>query len=47
MGELLGIPDTVTQVALLPVAYHTGTTFRPGQRRPAAEITYFNGWKRR
>ncbi|CAB4870573.1 unannotated protein [freshwater metagenome] len=42
---LLGIPDTVTQVALTPVAYYTGDTFKPGTRRAAEEITYFNGWK--
>jgi nitroreductase len=45
VAELLGIPDTVTQVALLPVAYYTGDTFRPAPRRPATEITYFNRWK--
>jgi nitroreductase len=45
VAELLGIPDTVTQVALLPVAYYTGDTFRPAPRRPAREITYFNRWK--
>src|SRR5207248_970235 len=28
-AALLGIPDTVTQVALIPVAYHTGTDFKP------------------
>ena len=42
---LLGIPDTVTQVAMTPVAYYTGDTFKPGTRRPAEEVTYFNGWK--
>ena len=46
IGELLGIPDTVTQIALLPVGYYTGETFSPAPRRPAAEITYFNQWKR-
>jgi nitroreductase len=45
IAELLGIPETVTQVALLPVGYYTGDTFRPAPRRPAAEITYFNHWK--
>ncbi len=45
VAELLGIPDTVTQIALLPVAYYTGDTFRPAPRRPAREITYFNAWK--
>ena len=42
---VLGIPDTVTQVALTPVAYFTGDDFKPGTRRAAEEITYFNGWK--
>jgi nitroreductase len=45
-AALLGIPDTVTQVALLPVAYTKGTDFKPANRRPAEELTYFNGWKR-
>jgi nitroreductase len=45
VAELLGIPDTVTQIALLPVAYYTGDTFSPAPRRPAREITYFNRWK--
>lgn len=43
-GELLGIPDTVTQVALLPVAYTVGTKFSPAARRPASEITYWDTW---
>jgi nitroreductase len=46
-GELLGIPDTVTQVALIPVAYYTGTDFKPGKRRPPEEVTYWNGWRQR
>jgi nitroreductase len=45
VAELLGIPDTVTQVALLPVGFYRGTSFTPARRRPAAEITYFNRWK--
>jgi nitroreductase len=44
-GELLGIPDTVTQVALLPVAYTVGDDFKPANRRPVETITYVNGWK--
>ena len=43
-AELLGIPDGVTQVALLPVAYTVGDEFRPARRRPAAEVTYWNRW---
>ncbi len=45
VAELLGIPDTVTQVCLLPVAYYTGETFTPAPRRPAREVTYLNRWK--
>ena len=44
-AQILGIPDTVTQVALLPVAYTKGTDFKPATRRPAREITYWETWK--
>jgi len=47
IGELLGIPDTVTQVALLPVGFYTGEKFSPAARRPATSVTYFNHWRRR
>ncbi|HET9692712.1 MAG TPA: nitroreductase family protein [Acidimicrobiales bacterium] len=43
-AELLGIPDTVSQVALLPVAYTVGTDFKPAARRPVEEITFFDAW---
>jgi nitroreductase len=44
-GQLLGIPERITQVGLIPVGYYTGTDFKPVARRPAEEITYWNGWK--
>ncbi len=44
-AELLGIPDTVTQCALIPVAYTTGGDFKPADRRPVTDVTYFNAWK--
>jgi nitroreductase len=44
-NELLGMPDDVTAVALLPVAYTKGTDFKPAQRGPVERITYFNEWK--
>jgi len=47
VAEILGIPDTVTQTALLPVAYYTGEDFKPAPRRPVEEIVYVNGWKQR
>jgi nitroreductase len=44
VGALLGIPDTVTQAALIPVAYYTGDDFRPAARKPVEQVTYWNGW---
>ncbi|MGO9154174.1 nitroreductase family protein [Mycobacterium sp.] len=44
VAELLGIPATVTQAALFPVAYTIGTDFRPAQRPPAETITYWDSW---
>lgn len=44
-AELLGIPDNITQTALLPVAYFTGDDFKPAKRLPARENTYWNQWK--
>ncbi len=43
--ELLGIPDDVTQVALLPVGYTIGDDFSPAARGPVEHITYWNRWK--
>jgi nitroreductase len=45
VGDLLGIPKTVTQVGLLPVAYFTGQDFKPARRRDPEEITYWDAWK--
>jgi nitroreductase len=45
VAEILGIPESVTQVALLPVGYYTGDDFSPTPRRAAKEITFFNHWK--
>ena len=44
VAELLGIPDTVTQAALLPVAYTIGTDFRPAARPPAETVTFWESW---
>lgn len=46
-ASLLGIPDDVTQVALLPVAYTVGTDFKPTSRGPVEHITSFNRWKQK
>lgn len=44
-AEILGIPPTVSQAALIPVGYYTGDDFKPAKRRPAREVTYWNTWK--
>ncbi len=43
-AQLLGIPESVTQVALLPVAYTVGDEFRPAARPPVESITYWDEW---
>ena len=44
-AALLGIPDDVTQVALIPVAYTTGGDFKPAARPPIENITYWDSWE--
>jgi len=44
-AELLGIPPTVSQVAMTPVAWYTGDDFKPASRLPVEKVTYLNGWK--
>lgn len=46
VAELLGIPETMTQAALLPVAYFTGDDFKPAKRIPGREVTYWDSWGR-
>jgi nitroreductase len=44
-AKLLGIPyATVTQCALIPVAYAKGTSFRPAPRKPLDPILHVDGW---
>ena len=47
LHKLLGVPDSVTLAVMLPVAYYTGSDFRPARRLPATERTYWNAWGRR
>lgn len=44
VADILGIPDDMTQVALLPVAYYTGDSFVPAKRRDARTITHLDSW---
>jgi len=43
-AQVLGIPSNITQAALLPVAYTLGDDFKPANRPPASEITYWDTW---
>ena len=42
VAALLGIPDNVTQVALLPVAYTIGQDFKPAARPPMDQLASWN-----
>jgi nitroreductase len=44
IGAQLGIPPTVTQAALIPVAYYTGADFKPAPRTPVAQVTHWDHW---
>jgi nitroreductase len=44
-AALLGIPDGITQAALLPAAYYTGEDFKPAKRLPDRDRTYWDTWK--
>lgn len=44
VAHLLGIPDTILQVAMIPVAYTIGTDFKRAARPPVGEITHWNEW---
>ena len=42
--DVLGIPEGVTPIALLPLAFSTGGDFASVPRRLAEEVTYFDNW---
>jgi nitroreductase len=44
VAQLLGIPDSVMQVAMIPVAYTIGTDFKRAARPPVSGITHWNDW---
>ena len=44
MAHVLGLPDGLTQAALLAVAYYTGSDFKPAKRAPSKDRTHWNRW---
>jgi nitroreductase len=46
VADLLSIPyESVTQVALIPVAYTLGAKFKPAVRKSVDEVLYVNSWE--
>ncbi len=44
VANVLGIPATVTQTALFPVAYYTGDDFKPAVRLPTEQFIHWDSW---
>jgi len=45
VAKILDIPDGVSQVALLPVAWTVGSDFKPAKRPPPESIVHWNRWQ--
>jgi hypothetical protein len=44
-ADVLGLPfEKYTQIGLLPVAFHTGTTFKPASRLDVSDVLHWNSW---
>ena len=43
-ARILGLPDNLLQVALLPVGYTKGTDFKRASRPPVSTVTHWNRW---
>ena len=43
-AEILGIPDEISQCALIPVGYLLGDTLRPAERLPVSQVTFLDTW---
>jgi len=42
LRDVLGVPETSTQIAMIPVAWYTGEDFKQAPRYPAREITFID-----
>ena len=47
VAEVLGLPETLTQAAFLPVAYTVGLEFKRAKRVPGRECTHWDSWGQR
>lgn len=41
---VLGYPDNVYHAALIPTAYYTGESFKPGRRQPLDDVLHLDTW---
>ncbi len=44
VGDILRLPDNLTQAVLMPVAFYSGTGFCEASRMPLDEVVHWNGW---
>jgi nitroreductase len=44
VADLLGIPDTVSQGGLFPIAYTIGTDFKPAKRLGLDQVMHWDQW---
>jgi nitroreductase len=44
VADLLGIPDTVSQGGLFPIAYTIGTDFKPAKRLGLDKVMHWDSW---
>ncbi len=44
VAAILGIPEGVTQIAMLPVAYTIGTDFKQADRMPVSGVAFRDRW---
>jgi nitroreductase len=44
VAHILGLPDDVTHLAMIPVAYFTGDSFSPVERLPLRDVAYHDHW---
>lgn len=44
VADILGLPSTIRQAALIPTAYTVGTDFQPAARQPLDEVLHVDRW---
>jgi nitroreductase len=43
-AALLGMPDEVIQITMLPIAYTLGTDFKVAARKPVSQVAFLDRW---